>query len=221
MEVDSQYRRESAVRHLQPTRRELLQVGYSGLLGLGMSQAVSGRNQLASAAKVAATSSGNRPKQVVIVFLTGAASHHETFDMKPDATAKIRGDFNPIATKIPGYGICEHLPHLAARADKYSVIRTLSHKDNNHLMSTPHVLPGEKQPGGFFDKVASRDDWPDYAARCAFLRPRNDGIPTGVNLPSCLMHPPLTWTGPPAGSSRRSPQSHPGNAARTQPRCPA
>jgi len=101
MEVDSQYRRESAVRHLQPTRRELLQVGYSGLLGLGMSQAVSGRNQLASAAKVAATSSGNRPKQVVIVFLTGAASHHETFDMKPDATAKIRGDFNRSPRRSP------------------------------------------------------------------------------------------------------------------------
>ena len=172
----------------------MLQVGYSGLLGLGMSQALAGRSQSAQAAPLQ-PSVARKPKQVVIVFLTGAASHHDTFDMKPDATAAIRGDFKSIATKIPGYGITEHLPHLAARADKYSVIRTLSHKDNNHLMSTHHVLTGERQPGGFFDKVASRDDWPDYAAGCAFLRPRNDGIPTGVNLPTFLLQGPLTWPG--------------------------
>ena len=184
------------MKHPDSTRRELLQVGYSCLLGLGMSQALAGRTtSSATAAETTTDGVPRKPKQVVIVFLTGAASHHETFDMKPGATAKIRGDFNPIATKIPGYGISEHLPHLAARADRYSVIRTLSHKDNNHLMSTHHVLTGEKQPGGFFDKVASRDDWPDYAAGCAFLRPRNDGIPTGVNLPTFLMQGPLTWPG--------------------------
>ena len=66
-------------------------------------------------------------------------------------------------------------------------------------MSTHHVLTGEKQPGGFFDKVASRDDWPDYAAGCAFLRPRADGIPTGVNLPTFLQQGPLTWPGQHAG----------------------
>ncbi|MFP6702143.1 MAG: DUF1501 domain-containing protein, partial [Planctomycetaceae bacterium] len=184
--------------HSQATRRELLQVGYSGLLGLGMSAAVSGRTPSVEAADSTA-SVARKPKQVVIVFLTGAASHHDTFDMKPDATAAIRGDFNPIATRIPGYGICEHLPHLAARADRFSVIRTLSHKDNNHLMSTHHVLTGTRQPGGFFDKVASRDDWPDYAAGCAFLKPRNDGIPTGVNLPTFLASGPLTWPGQHAG----------------------
>ena len=172
----------------------MLQVGYSGLLGLGLSQALAGRSPSANAAPLQ-PSAARKPKQVVIVFLTGAASHHDTFDMKPDATAAIRGDFKSIATRIPGYGITEHLPLLAARADKYSVIRTLSHKDNNHLMSTHHVLTGERQPGGFFDKVASRDDWPDYAAGCAFLRPRNDGIPTGVNLPTFLMQGPLTWPG--------------------------
>jgi hypothetical protein len=172
----------------------VLQVGYSGLLGLGLSQALAGRSPSANAAPLQ-PSAARKPKQVVIVFLTGAASHHDTFDMKPDATAAIRGDFKSIATRIPGYGITEHLPLLAARADKYSVIRTLSHKDNNHLMSTHHVLTGERQPGGFFDKVASRDDWPDYAAGCAFLRPRNDGIPTGVNLPTFLMQGPLTWPG--------------------------
>jgi hypothetical protein len=135
----------------------------------------------------------------VIVFLTGAASHHDTFDMKPDAPAEIRGEFHPIATSVPGLQVCEHLPRLAQRADKYAVIRSLSHGDNNHLMSTHYVLTGELQPGGFFDKVASRDDWPCYAAGCAYLRPRRDGIPSGVNLPTYLWEGALTWPGQHAG----------------------
>jgi len=113
--------------------------------------------------------------------------------MKPDAPAEIRGEFKQIATSIPGYQICEHLPKLAERAHRYSIVRSLSHGDNNHLMSTHHVLTGEKQPGGFFDKIASRDDWPSYSAALQFLRPQNTGIPCGVNLPTFLMEGPLTW----------------------------
>lgn len=139
------------------------------------------------------------PKSVIIVFLTGACSHHDTFDMKLEAPAEIRGEFQPIATSIPGYSICEHLPQLAARASKYAVVRTLSHEDNNHLMSTHHVLTGEKQPGGFFDKIASRDDWPCYSAGLAYVRRRSDGIPSGVNLPTFLREGPLTWPGQHAG----------------------
>ena len=119
--------------------------------------------------------------------------------MKPDAPAEIRGEFNPIETSVPGINICEHLPHLAKQAEKFAIVRTLSHKDNNHLMSTHHVLTGTVQPGAFFDKVASRDDWPSYAAGSAFLQPRRDGIPSGVNLPTFLLQGPLTWPGQHAG----------------------
>ncbi len=179
-------------------RRELLQAGYSGLLGVGLPSILARQTQAAPAPATAAGSSRS-PKSLVIIFLTGAASHHDTFDMKPDAPAEIRGEFHPIATSIPGYSICEHLPLLAARANKYAVIRTLSHEDNNHLMSTHHVLTGEKQPGGFFDKVASRDDWPCYSSALAFLRKRDDGLPSGVNLPTFLREGPLTWPGQHAG----------------------
>lgn len=175
-------------------RRELLQVGYSGLLGVGLPTALSG----AARAGVEGPS-GRKPKQIVIVFLTGAASHHDTFDMKPEAPVEIRGEFKPISTSTPGLHVCEHLPRLAERADRYAVVRTLSHGDNNHLMSTHHVLTGEKQPGGFFDKVASRDDWPSYASALSFIQPRRDGIPSGVNLPTFLLQGPLTWPGQHAG----------------------
>lgn len=177
------------------TRRELLQVGYSGLLGVGLPSVMAGQARGTSDEN----SPTKKPKSIIIVFLTGAASHHDTFDLKPDAPAEVRGQFKPIDTKTPGLQICEHLPHLAKQSDKYAVIRTFSHNDNNHLMSTHHVLTGEKQPGGFFDKVASRTDWPCYSSACDYLRPRRDGIPTGVNLPTFLMQGPLTWPGQHAG----------------------
>ena len=178
------------------TRREMLQVGYSGLLGVGLPSALASR---APADELATGVLPGKPKSIIIVFLTGAASHHDTFDMKPDAPAEVRGEFKPIATPVPGLHVCEHLPQLAKRADKYAVIRSLSHGDNNHLMSTHYVLTGELQPGGFFDKIASRDDWPSYAAGCAYLRPRDDGIPSGVNLPTYLWQGSLLWPGQHAG----------------------
>ncbi|MDA0835568.1 MAG: DUF1501 domain-containing protein [Planctomycetota bacterium] len=177
--------------HPPLNRRSLLQIGAASAVGV---------SSWPSAAKSDdAESLAPKAKSIIIVFLTGAASHHDTFDMKPNAPAEIRGEFQPIATSVPGLQICEHLPKLAALADRYALIRTLSHSDNNHLMSTHHVLTGAKQPGGFFDKVASRDDWPCYAAGCEFLRPRADGIPSGVNLPTFLLQGPLTWPGQHSG----------------------
>lgn len=176
-------------------RRELLQVGYSGMLGLGLP----GVLPRGAAAAESDRSAAHSAQSVLLIFLTGAASHHDTFDLKPAAPSEIRGEFQPIATAVPGVHICEHLPRLAARADRYALVRTLSHGDNNHLMSTHHVLTGALQPGGFFDKVASRDDWPSYAGANAYLRPRHDGIPAGVNLPTFLREGPLTWPGQHAG----------------------
>jgi len=174
-------------------RRELLQVGYSGLLGLGLSS-------LPAAAAPAPTGrAGRKPKSVIIVFLTGAPSHIDMFDLKPDAPPEVRGEFKPVATKVPGVQVSEHLPHLAARADRYAVVRSLSHRENNHLVATHHVLTGYQQPGAFFDKVASRSDWPCYSSGLSYLRPRNDGIPGGVNLPTFLVEGPLTWPGQHAG----------------------
>jgi Protein of unknown function (DUF1501) len=180
-------------------RRELLQVGYSGLMGISLAS-VLGQRAMAAEASRAAGRNARKPKSVILVFLTGAPSHLDTFDLKPDTPAEIRGEFSPIATRTPGLLVCEHLPRLAARSDKYAVVRSLSHRDNNHLVSTHHLLTGHFQPGAFFDKVASRDDWPSYSSALDYLRPpRSDGLPSGVNLPTFLMEGPLTWPGQHSG----------------------
>ncbi len=165
------------------SRREVLQVGCSGLLGLGLSSLP------------VHAAPARKPKSMILVFLTGAASHLETFDPKPDAPPEIRGEFGTLATKLPGVRFSEHLPQLAARNDKFAIVRSMSHQENNHLVATHHVLTGHKQPGAFFDKVASRDDWPAYSAGLNYFHPQANGLPSGVNLPTFLLEGPLTWPG--------------------------
>src|SRR5262245_31828194 len=119
--------------------------------------------------------------------------------MKPDAPGEIRGDFKPIPTKTPGLQICEHLPLLASRSDKWSLVRSLAHQENNHLLASHQVLTGTAIPGGKFDQIASRSDWPCYASALDYFQPRNDGVPTGVTLPNHLVEGPLVWPGQHAG----------------------
>jgi hypothetical protein len=176
-------------------RREFIQVGFSGLLGLGLPSFLALRARAATRLNAAPP----RAKSVILVFLTGGLSHIDSFDMKPDAPDGIRGEFKPIASKVPGIPICEHLPMLAERLDKLAIVRTLAHNYTNHLNATHELLTGHSQPGAFFDKVASRDDYPCYAAALDAVRPRTDGVPSGVTVPTFLMEGPLTWPGQHAG----------------------
>ena len=175
-------------------RRELLQVGFSVFAGLGLGAGFAPR-AVASEAKPKAKKS----KQVLLVFLTGAASHIDTFDPKPEAPPEIRGEFATIATSIPGIHFAEPLPGLAARMDRLAVVRSFAHKDNNHTAATHHLTTGTIQPGVFFDKPLSRDDWPVYASGVSFCNPPGDGIPAGVTLPYFLQAGPLVWPGQHAG----------------------
>ena len=174
------------------SRRELLQVGFSGLAGLGLASTI-------RAGTAQSPGSKQSPKSVIVVFLTGAMSHIDTFDPKPDAVVEVRGQYGAISTKVPGYQVGELLPKMAARADKYAVVRSLAHTDNNHTAATHHIITGSKQPGVRFDKPLSRDDWPVFASGLSFLKPRHDGVPTGVTLPTFLAEGPLVWPGQHAG----------------------
>src|SRR5512138_3821515 len=64
------------------------------------------------------------PKSMIVLWLWGGPSHMETFDLKPDAPAEYRGEFKPIRTNVPGVEIGEHLPRLAACADKFALVRS-------------------------------------------------------------------------------------------------
>ena len=164
------------------TRRELIQVGYSGLLGMSLANLLAAQ----ASAKAAGTARAGRAKSVLLIFQTGAPSHLETVDLKPAAPEEIRGTFQPIATKAPGVEISEHLPGLAARADKLAIIRSMTHGFPSHEHATHMMLTGiDKMPPGS-THMASRSDWPCYASGLDYVRPRSDGIPNGVMLPTYL-----------------------------------
>ena len=174
-------------------RRDFLTVGAGAAVGLAIPRPGSAKT----------TGSGDaQAKSVILVNLTGGLSHIDSLDMKPEAPAEIRGEFKPIATAVPGIHVCEHLPQLAARMRHWAVVRSLSHGENGHLPGTHRLLTGATMPNQRqtdLDNVLSRRDWPCYAAALDHLRPRRDGIPSGVTLPHALIEGPLTWPGQHAG----------------------
>lgn len=93
-------------------------------MGLGLNSLMPGS---ATAAESSPAAAGARAKSLIIVFCTGAISHHDTFDMKPNAPKEIRGEFNPVSTSVTGTQICEHLPRLATRAHKYAAWSAVYH----------------------------------------------------------------------------------------------
>jgi hypothetical protein len=160
------------------TRRELIQVGYTGLLGFGLPSLWARRS------KGAATHA--RAKSILLIFQTGAPSQIDTLDPKPDAPEEIRGSFKPINSAAPGVSLCEHLPGLASRAKSFAIVRSMTHGVPSHEHGTHMMLTGiDSMPPGA-THMASRADWPCYASGLDFVRPRNDGIPNGVMLPTYL-----------------------------------
>src|SRR5688572_25492430 len=98
------------------TRREMLRAGALSAAGV----------TLADLLRARATASTEAPaKSIILLWLWGGPSHLDTFDMKPKAPVEYRGPYAPIATNVPGIDICELLPQLARRADRYSIIRSL------------------------------------------------------------------------------------------------
>src|SRR4051794_14933612 len=110
------------------SRRDFIQVGLGGALGLGLTDLLRWRTEAAIPGSKAAGKNIN----CILVWLDGGPSHYETFDPKPEALSEIRGDFKAIGTKVPGVQFSECVPKLAAVADKLTIVRSICHKDPNH-----------------------------------------------------------------------------------------
>ena len=95
------------------------------------------------------------------------------------------------------------MPLLAARMEQWAIVRTMAHVEHNHLLATHVALTGRPTPvprgGSDLDRVESRNDFPNFAAALDFVKPRQDGIPSGISLPNYLIEGPLTWPGQHAG----------------------
>src|SRR5438046_3180331 len=100
------------------TRRSLLQVGACTALGLGLPHWFAGQTGAAPAT--------GKVKSILLLWLWGGPSHHETWDPKPAAPSQIRGAFSPISTATPGTQVSELLPQLARRSDRYCILRGMN-----------------------------------------------------------------------------------------------
>src|SRR5262249_18101983 len=81
-----------------------------------------------------------RARSVILVYLGGGMSHHDSFDLKPEAPAEVRGKYRPIATNIPGIRIGEMLPHMARVIDKVALVRSSAHNTDNHETASNWVV---------------------------------------------------------------------------------
>lgn len=159
------------------SRRSFLQVGAAGLGGLGLSSLAR-----LETARAADTSSA-KIRNCISLFLVGSPGHLDTWDLKPEAPADVRGKFQPIQTNVPGIDICEHFPLMARHADKIALVRSLfhtgaaTHEGGQYFMMTGHQFPGS-------------DQHPWAGAVAAKVAP-----PEAAYLPSVILPAPIGNTG--------------------------
>src|SRR5262249_35421051 len=160
------------------TRREFLRVGGLSLAGLTLPDLLRGRAQAAMGS--------SRAKSCIQLFMWGGPAQHETFDLKPNAPAGVRGDFNPIATIVPGIRISEHLPMMARMADRYAILRSVTHTGTNHGTSAYHMLTGHIHfsPGTL--RHPTPNDFPSVGCAVSRFGRQPKDVPAYVALPSVL-----------------------------------
>ncbi|MBI2827537.1 MAG: DUF1501 domain-containing protein [Planctomycetia bacterium] len=158
-------------------RRAFVRSGLVGLSALRLADLLALESQAAAVGRPVSSN-----KALLVLWLWGGPSHMETFDLKPLAPAEYRGEFQPIPTSVPGIEISEHLPLLAARADKFAIIRSCHHDSPGHVNSTHTMLTG--YPGELAEAPPFRPKYPDvWAVTNHVLGERVAGMPPHVVLP--------------------------------------
>lgn len=163
-------------------RRDMLRIG---ALGLGGTLLTPGLLQSAPSGSAA-------EKSVIMIYLPGGPTQHETFDPKPEAPAEIRGSFGTVQTNVPGIHFCELLPKLASRLHKFSVIRSLTGMLNRHesfqcFTGRPGGRPGDNDPGG---------GWPTFGSSVSkLLGPNSQGIVPYIDAAPKMSHRPYNNRG--------------------------
>lgn len=159
--------------HLWP-RRDVLRAGSVGLLGLTLPELLRGRAVEAADAGPAF----GRAKACILLFMWGGPAHQDTWDLKPQAPAEIRGEFKPIPTSVPETQICEHFPLLAQRVHELAIIRSMTHGDVNHTTATHYLLTGQAPPAS----GDLGDDWPSLGSVLSKLERGRDPLPPFVSM---------------------------------------
>jgi hypothetical protein len=165
-------------------RRSFLVAG-TGALG-AMAPSVANAN-------ASATPRTKIAKSTIMIWLSGGASHIDTWDMKPEAPLEYRGTFQPVATSAADIQLCEHLPHLAQQAHHLALVRSAGQFGrgvNDHHSGYFHFLTGHPTGPVFPNsRTPLPDDWPFVGSVVAAKRPPHPGLPSVLWLPALPEHP--------------------------------
>jgi len=157
------------------TRRGLLRFGAGALTLGGLWRARAASPVMPAARPV---------RSCILVFFYGGPSHLDTFDLKPNAPAEVRGEFQSISTAVPGVRVCEHLPRMAPVMDKVAQIRTVTHAASLHDSASIHALTGRPLDGPDRELFAPQPQfYPSYGSAVAALRPPTRGPVPFAALP--------------------------------------
>jgi hypothetical protein len=169
-------------------RREWLRC--SGAAGLGMLSA-----NLARASSRNRFPGFGRAKSVLIIHTSGGMSQFETWDPKPAAAEEIRGAFGTIATSVPGIRFGEHMPRIAKLANRFTVVRSMSHDDTDHGSATYLALTGQFHSRKSSNPLPTPNDYPTLGAVLKRVRPEKQLPHTAVHINGPVLAPRLPAAG--------------------------
>jgi hypothetical protein len=160
-------------------RRMLLRVGCLGGLGLALPDLL--RAESATAGR------GRSIRSCILIFYYGGPSHLDTWDMKPAAPREVRGEFRPIATRVAGIHVSEHLPCTARLTDRLAFIRSVHHPMTNHNAAAFSALCGRNPLKGDLELLGNdRNDPPCLGSALSACLPERGGLPAFVALPHVM-----------------------------------
>ena len=191
------------------TRRDILRVGGSGLLGLSLGSMLQLQAASARAADVTGGSRGapgwGKAKSIIMVYLQGGPSHLDLWDPKENVPANVQSAFKKISTKVPGIDVMEVLPKLAQITDKFTFIRSMSYTPNglfNHTAAIYQMMTGyttdKVSPSGQLEPPSPKD-FPNFGSQIIRLRPQNVPMLPFVMLPRPLQESGVVGKGGTAG----------------------
>ena len=189
--------------HLGMSRRDVLRVGGSGMLGLtlgGMFEL-----QAKSKDRKPGGPGWGKAKSVILCYLQGGPSHIDLWDPKPETAANVRSAFKPIKTKLPGVHFTELLPKLAQVNDKFTMIRSMSYTPNglfNHTAAIYQMMTGyttdKVSPSGQLEPPSPKD-FPNFGSNITRLKPQEEPMIPFVMLPRPLQESNVVGKGGTAG----------------------
>ncbi|HEY5315255.1 MAG TPA: DUF1501 domain-containing protein [Pirellulales bacterium] len=197
-------------RELPVSRRDILRVGGSGMLGLSLASMLKLQSASAATRSEAGRGGGSAPgwgraKSIIMVYLQGGPSHLDLWDPKENVPDNVRSVFKPIPTKIPGTQFTENLPRLAGINDKFTMIRSMSYTPNglfNHTAAIYQMMTGyttdKVSPSGQLEPPSPKD-YPNFGSQLVRLRPVTVPMLPFVMLPRPLQESNVVGKGGTAG----------------------